>query len=68
MVDFAKLTVEARLTREQEVFVGYCKFCDIVGKIYESNIVRLDNTNDDKDLFKCPRCKAFQERHEMIPF
>jgi len=68
MVDFKKALEEHHQLKDSgEQFVGYCRICDILSKIYESNIIRLHD-DELKDLFKCPRCKVFQERDEMIPF
>lgn len=68
MVDFAKLAADAKAIRESgEQFVGYCRICDTKSKLYESNIIKLNN-NPRKDLFKCSRCKCCSERDEMIPF
>ncbi len=68
MVDFAKATEEARRIRAECIFVGYCRICDTQSKIYEENIIKLDNDNHLRDLFKCPRCNACTERDELIPF
>lgn len=68
MVDFKKMLEQKHYEKSIGVtFVGYCKICDTKSKLYEENIVRTD-VNEDKDLFRCPKCNAFNERQEMIPF
>lgn len=67
MVDFAALSAMNKRLREESIFVGYCRICDTQSKIYEENIMRL-NDDSKKDIFRCPRCNAGMLRDDLIPF